>query len=322
MDNEKFGTFLTALRRERNMTQKELAERLFVSDKTVSKWERGGSMPNIALLLPIAEVFGITVTELLQGERRSGNPVDAVQQSEQEQAVSETGQREPAQVISGTGQGKKTLAVSEAGEGKQAQTTSAAEQSGQAQAVSEVSWTEKALFAERDAEGDRALCRMNGIIRKRRRAWRIACMISLVLAAVELMVLAGAENGAGLPVRGSQMRDLLLFEGILLLFAGWFCFFAKELLPSYYDGNKIDYVSQGIFRIHMTGLAFNNGNWPYLCVMFRIFALGMAVLYPLLCLGCLYLGGIGLWEQIRNGVLLTAFLALTAALYLVGRKYG
>lgn len=55
------------------MTQKELADKLFVSDKTVSKWERGNSMPNVTLLIPIADVLGITVTELLKGEKISEN---------------------------------------------------------------------------------------------------------------------------------------------------------------------------------------------------------------------------------------------------------
>ena len=73
LDNEKFGTFLSEMRKEKNMTQKELAEKLFVSDKTVSKWERGASMPNVALLIPIAEVLEITVTELLRGERMEEN---------------------------------------------------------------------------------------------------------------------------------------------------------------------------------------------------------------------------------------------------------
>ena len=49
------------------MTQKELADKLFVLDKTVSKWERGNSIPNVTLLIPIADVLGITVTKLLQG---------------------------------------------------------------------------------------------------------------------------------------------------------------------------------------------------------------------------------------------------------------
>ncbi|WP_242957902.1 helix-turn-helix domain-containing protein [Lachnoclostridium sp. An118] len=64
IDNEKFGQFLSDLRKEKSMTQKELADRLFVSDKTVSKWERGNSMPNVTLLIPIADVLGITVTAL------------------------------------------------------------------------------------------------------------------------------------------------------------------------------------------------------------------------------------------------------------------
>lgn len=64
IDNEKFGQFLSDLRKEKSMTQKELADRLFVSDKTVSKWERENSMPNVTLLIPIADVLGITVTAL------------------------------------------------------------------------------------------------------------------------------------------------------------------------------------------------------------------------------------------------------------------
>ena len=48
INNEKFGKFLTEIRKEKQMTQKELADKLFVSDKTVSKWECGNSMPNVA----------------------------------------------------------------------------------------------------------------------------------------------------------------------------------------------------------------------------------------------------------------------------------
>ena len=51
------------------MTQKEVAEKLFVSDKTVSKWETGGSMPDITLLMPLAKLFGVTVPELLECRR-------------------------------------------------------------------------------------------------------------------------------------------------------------------------------------------------------------------------------------------------------------
>lgn len=68
IDNKKFGAFLAQLRKEKGMTQKELAEKLYVSDKAVSKWERGLSLPDIALLQPVGELLGVSVTELLSGQ--------------------------------------------------------------------------------------------------------------------------------------------------------------------------------------------------------------------------------------------------------------
>ena len=69
IDNQKFGRFVAALRKEKGYTQKELAEKLFLSDKAISKWERGLSLPDIALLEPLADILGVTVAELLKGER-------------------------------------------------------------------------------------------------------------------------------------------------------------------------------------------------------------------------------------------------------------
>lgn len=69
IDKEKFGSFVAQLRKEKGMTQKELAEKLFLSDKAVSKWERGLSMPDIAILTPLAEALDVTVAELLNCER-------------------------------------------------------------------------------------------------------------------------------------------------------------------------------------------------------------------------------------------------------------
>ena len=56
IDNAAFGRFLAARRKEKGYTQKGLAAQLFVSDKAVSKWERGLSMPDISLLIPLAEL--------------------------------------------------------------------------------------------------------------------------------------------------------------------------------------------------------------------------------------------------------------------------
>lgn len=69
MEKEKLGLFVSQLRKEQNMTQKDLAEKLGVTDKAVSKWERGLSFPDISLLEPLADTFEVSVMELLQGKR-------------------------------------------------------------------------------------------------------------------------------------------------------------------------------------------------------------------------------------------------------------
>ena len=67
--NEKMGKFISKLRKEKGLTQKELADQLGVTDKAVSKWERAVSSPDIGLLIPLAKILGITAGELLSGER-------------------------------------------------------------------------------------------------------------------------------------------------------------------------------------------------------------------------------------------------------------
>ena len=76
MDNEKFGKFIQKLRKEKNMTQKQLGEKLNITDKAISKWERGLSFPDISMLNSIAETFDITVTELLNCEIGVKNEID------------------------------------------------------------------------------------------------------------------------------------------------------------------------------------------------------------------------------------------------------
>lgn len=71
MERKTMGSLIAALRKASGMTQKELAERLNVSDKSVSRWERDDGAPDLSLIPVIAEVFGITCDELLRGQRRS-----------------------------------------------------------------------------------------------------------------------------------------------------------------------------------------------------------------------------------------------------------
>lgn len=73
MDQIKIGKFIAAARKAHGMTQKQLAERLLISDKTVSKWERGKGLPEVGLMLPLCELLEITVNDLLSGEKISEN---------------------------------------------------------------------------------------------------------------------------------------------------------------------------------------------------------------------------------------------------------
>ncbi|MCC8065324.1 MAG: helix-turn-helix domain-containing protein [Clostridiales bacterium] len=82
MEAKTIGKFIAVLRKANGMTQKELAERLNVSDKAVSRWERDESLPDLTLIPVIAELFGVTTDELLRGERNpAGEPASAARPS-------------------------------------------------------------------------------------------------------------------------------------------------------------------------------------------------------------------------------------------------
>ena len=69
MDQIKIGKFIAEERKAKKYTQRELADRLGISDKTISKWERGNGFPEVSLLLPLCNELEVTVNELLSGER-------------------------------------------------------------------------------------------------------------------------------------------------------------------------------------------------------------------------------------------------------------
>lgn len=75
MDCKRTGSLIAKVRKEKNMTQVELARKLNISDKAVSKWERGQGCPDVTLLNELAEVLGINVKDILSGEMIS-NDVD------------------------------------------------------------------------------------------------------------------------------------------------------------------------------------------------------------------------------------------------------
>lgn len=73
MDQIKIGVFLKALRKEKELTQEQLAEKLNVSNRTVSRWETGANMPDIGLLVEIADFYSVSIPEIIDGERISEN---------------------------------------------------------------------------------------------------------------------------------------------------------------------------------------------------------------------------------------------------------
>ena len=68
MDQEKIGTFISSCRKEKGWTQEQLGEALGVSQRSVSRWETGRNLPDLALLSPLADALGVGVEELLAGE--------------------------------------------------------------------------------------------------------------------------------------------------------------------------------------------------------------------------------------------------------------
>ena len=71
MDTGKTGAFLRELRRERGLTQEQLAERFRVSRRTVSRWETGSNLPELTILMELADFYGVDLRELLDGERKA-----------------------------------------------------------------------------------------------------------------------------------------------------------------------------------------------------------------------------------------------------------
>lgn len=92
MDQVRIGKFIAKTRKLRNLTQKQLADALSISDKTISKWECGKGLPEVSLMLPLCDMLDITVNDLLSGEKVSeadyqkkaeGNMMNLVKENEE-----------------------------------------------------------------------------------------------------------------------------------------------------------------------------------------------------------------------------------------------
>lgn len=246
IDKKKFGAFVARLRKEKGYTQKELAQRLFISDKAVSKWETAVSIPDIALLIPLAELLGVSVTELLMCQRRAENAMDADQVE---------------QII-------KTA----------------------------ISFSDDAPQRGYQTKGK----------------WAVIYAVSLAAAAIGLLL-------NHLDTHISQMSLTAVILGAV--FGAYFCFFVRIRLPAYYDENRISGMIDGVFRMNVPGLVFNNSNWPHIVRVGRIWSCAAMALYPLLSFLMTILN-VQLWITIELGVFLTLILGgLFIPIYIVGRKY-
>lgn len=248
IDRRKFGAFVAQLRKERGMTQKELAEKLYISDKAVSKWETGVSVPDVALLIPLSEILGVTVTELLQSQRI---PRAEPMASEQVEELVKT-----------------AIAYSD--------------------------------DAPRQASG----------IGKRVAVFLLCCLAACAECAVLI----------GLGYRGfSEMLQCVLV--LCPLFGFYFVVLARQKLPRYYDDYRINGMVDGLFRMNIPGIRFNNHNWPRIIRTGRIWAMTMLVAYPaisILMLECFP----AFWLQYETYIGLTLMLGgLFIPVIVVGRKY-
>lgn len=81
MDQQKIGGFLKKLRKEKNLTQEQLAKQLNVSGRTVSRWETGSNMPDISILVELAEFYDASIPEIIDGERKSETMKEEVKET-------------------------------------------------------------------------------------------------------------------------------------------------------------------------------------------------------------------------------------------------
>lgn len=247
IDRQRFGSFIAMLRKEKGYTQKELAQQLFISDKAVSKWETGASIPDTALLIPLANLLGVSVTELLMCERiKDSNPLDA-----------------------GQVEGLVKTAISYSGEN-----------------------TTRAY--------------------QNKSKWKTLYVIALLVSAIELIWLYMMNQ------LSETVRTTVLLGAV---FGAYFCFFARNRVPTYHDENRITSYGDGPFRMNLPGIAINNSNWPYIVLVGKIWTVAMMIAFPVICyllMTCLP----ELWRSSGNAITAAIVLcSLFVPIVIVGKKY-
>ena len=266
IDRVAFGAFVATQRKEKVYTQKELADRLFVSDKAVSKWERGLSLPDISLLVPLSQALDVTVMELLQGSKLEAERKDEL----------ELGFSEVERLV------KKAV-----------------------------------MFSEETNEEKKLRREKNGPIFAKLLAVSVAEVV--VCAVLLFYILANERN----PLYINCITCFGTLEILGIAFGVHIWLFMKDRLPSYYDENRISEYADGMFRMSMPGLYFNNKNWKPITVVLKKWNAAVLVGVPLWCIFMLLF--IKEWSVALTFslvVLVISLFGLFVPVYVAGRKKG
>lgn len=254
IDKKEFGEFIAAQRKSKGYTQKELAAKLFVTDKAVSKWERALSMPDITLLVPLAEALDVTVTELLYGRRLENADI---------------GKEEVELIV------KKAINFSE--------------------------------------EIPRRKISRNNIL-----IFGMCVLVSFF----EFLTGMWCIDRYGFGNIFNRSSGVLVFEILGLVFGVYAWFIMKDRLPSYYDENKINIVSDGFFSMNIPGVGFDNANWPHIINVLRIWSLTVLIITPIVCIILSMVpDNFVVIMVIQQAGLIAGLASLFVPLYVVGRKY-
>lgn len=244
LDKIKFGKFISQLRKEKQLTQKDLAEKLFISDKAVSKWETGKSMPDISLLIPISKIFDISVTELLLCERNINK--DNLECEKVESIL------------------KNVIKYKE-------QDTNLREY-------------------------------------KRKNIWKYVFLIMALISSIIVLYTNSKYN-----------ETIFAFQIMNIMIGLYSFFFAHQKLPEYYDNNDIHCVNDGIFRMNLIFVTFNNRNWRYILCSMKIWSIIWTLITPFLVYLFLYFEN---YILLINPIFICFYLfSLFVPLIIVGKKY-
>lgn len=264
IDRTAFGAFVAVLRKEKGYTQKELADKLYVSDKAVSKWERGLSLPDISLLVPMSKELDVTVMELLQGRRLENDRKDELR----------LGFGDVEQLV------KKAI-----------------------------------TFSEEAPEDKRLRMEKNRPVFLKLLAISMAEMLALAL-----ILFIQFRNGRN-PLYANCLTAFGTLELLGIIFGVYFWLFMKEKLPAYYDENKISAYADGMFRMNVPGVYFNNNNWKPITVALKKWNVAVLVLVPILgIVMSLFISSWSVALMFSMVVLFVFLLGLFVPVYVLGRE--